>query len=92
MPAAVAPLGLVLLGLASAFDIGALYSMAKGPTGPNASPGVPLKIRLMITNAIESELRKGGFGDGGYEIVELIGMEIEKPEDNPYRGNMCKVE
>lgn len=38
--------------------------------------------------SIESELRKGGFGEAGYEIVELIGMEIEKPEDNPYRGSM----
>lgn len=38
--------------------------------------------------SIESELRKGGFGESGYEIVELIGIEVEKPEDNPYRGSM----
>ena len=35
--------------------------------------------------AIEAELRRGGFGESGYEVIELVGMEVEKPEDNPYR-------
>ena len=58
VPAAVAPLGLVLLGLASAFNVGALYSMSKGVPGSSAAPGVSMKIRLMISNAIDSELRQ----------------------------------
>lgn len=58
VPVAVAPLGLVLLGLASAFNVGALYSMAKGVPGSSAAPGVSMKIRLMILNAIDSELRQ----------------------------------
>lgn len=35
--------------------------------------------------SIENELRRGGFGEAGYEVIELIGIEVEKPEDNPYR-------
>lgn len=35
--------------------------------------------------SIENELRRGGFGESGYEVVELVGLEIEKPEDDPYR-------
>ncbi len=27
--------------------------------------------------SIENELRRGGFGESGYEIVELLGVEIE---------------
>lgn len=41
-------------------------------------------IRVDIPS-IEAELRRGGFGESGYEVVELIGIEVEKPEDNPYR-------
>ena len=37
--------------------------------------------------AIERELRTGGFGESGFEIIELIGVEVEKPEDNPYRDS-----
>lgn len=35
--------------------------------------------------AIENELSRGGFGEAGYEVIELVGIEIERPEDNPYR-------
>jgi hypothetical protein len=35
--------------------------------------------------AIENELRRGGFGESGFESVELVGVEIERPEDNPYQ-------
>ena len=35
--------------------------------------------------AIENELRRGGFGESGFESVELVGVEIEKPEDNPHQ-------
>lgn len=39
--------------------------------------------------SIENELRKGGFGPAGYEVVELIGIEIEKQEDSPRKSSYC---
>lgn len=27
--------------------------------------------------AIERELRRGGFGESGYEVVDLVGIEVE---------------
>ena len=38
---------------------------------------------------IEAELRRGGFGESGFEVIELVGVEVEKPEDNPYRPVTC---
>ena len=36
--------------------------------------------------AIETTLRSGGYGgDSGYDQTSLVGVEIEKPEDNPYQ-------
>lgn len=31
--------------------------------------------------SIEQELRRGGYGPAGFDIVELVGVEIESQED-----------
>lgn len=30
---------------------------------------------------IENELKRGGFGESGFEIIELVGMEVERPTE-----------
>lgn len=34
---------------------------------------------------IERELCRGGYGSDGFDLVSLVGIEVERPEDNPYK-------